>query len=930
MHEAPTEAERLAVHDVLRLRADNGGPLTLSGTNTWVVGRNPAWVVDPGPALQAHVGELLQAIEARGGLGGVALTHDHADHAEALGALLHAHPAPVAGGRGARDVTLAEDVRFGPFLAVATPGHARDHFALLAHDACFTGDAVLGEGSVFVAAYPGAMAAYLDALARLARRGGFAVLCPGHGPPVWDAQGKLAQIIDHRMQRERALLAALQRGLRSEDSCWTPSGRTRPPRCAPSPPSRSPRTWTSSARKGACPRECRRRRSRAGRAKSIGERRQLPFSAAMTDKDPPPPSTAGIDPWSRAGGAPHVTPALASATSMDSSFPAIGDYGFLSDCHTGALVASDGSIEWMCLPHFDSPSLFGALLDRSAGSFRVGPYGLYVPAGRRYIPGTNMIETTWMTPQGWLYVVDALTIGAWHDNKRDSSHTRPPTDFDADHLLVRVIRCIQGEVQVEMLCEPMIDYGSTAPTWSAVDTGPEGGEALDASAGETSVRLFSDMRMGIEGNSVRSRHTMSEGEICYCALSWTEEHAGPRTGEQAEEYLKSTARFWRSWLAEGTYPDHPWRVYLQRSALTLKGLTFMPTGALVAAPTTSLPETPGGERNWDYRYCWMRDASFTLWGLHALGLDWEADDFIQYVADLQRNEDGSLQIMYGIKGQKELPESTLDQLKGYAGARPVRIGNAAYNQRQNDVYGAVLDSVYLHSKRRDHIPDRMWPVLSDQVHCAAKVWKQPDQGIWETRGEPRHYVSSKLMCWVAMDRGARLAERRSEQARARRWQSLADEIHKDVCKRGVDGRGVFRQHYDTDALDASTLLVPLLRFLPPDDERVRATVFAIRDELTENGLVMRYRTDQTDDGLHGKEGTFLLCSFWLVSALSEIGEAQEAEHLCERLLSFASPMELYGEELEASSGRHLGNYPQAFTHLALINAVTHVVAAKQS
>jgi GH15 family glucan-1,4-alpha-glucosidase len=621
--------------------------------------------------------------------------------------------------------------------------------------------------------------------------------------------------------------------------------------------------------------------------------------------------------------------ARTTGSSTDSPFPPIADYGFLSDCHTGALVASDGSIEWMCLPHFDSPSVFGAMLDRGAGNWRVGPYGLYVPAGRRYIPGTNMIETTWMTPQGWLRVVDALAIGEWHDNKHGSSHTRPPTDFDADHLLVRMVECVQGQVQVEIVCEPMLDYGATPAQWSVADTGEEGGYALDASDGVTAFRLFSDMRMGIEGNRVHGRHTMTEGEKRFCALSWTEGLGGPRTVEQAEEHLQRTGHFWRSWLAEGTYPDHPWRFHLQRSALVLKGLTFMPTGALVAAPTTSLPETPGGERNWDYRFCWMRDASFTLWGLHALGLDWEADDFVQYVADMDRNEDGSLQIMYGIKGQMDLTESTLDHLKGYEGARPVRIGNSAYAQRQNDVYGAVLDSVYLHAKQRDHIPERLWPVLADQVKCAAEAWKEPDQGIWEARGEPRHYVSSKLMCWVAMDRGARLAERRGDQENAESWQALADEIHADICAHGVDKRGVFRQHYDTDALDASTLLVPLVRFLPPDDERVCATVKAIRDELTEGGLVLRYRTDETDDGLHGEEGTFLICSFWLVSALSEIGEDREAEHLCERLLSYSSPLELYAEELEASSGRHLGNYPQAFTHLALINAVTHVIEAQR-
>jgi GH15 family glucan-1,4-alpha-glucosidase len=419
---------------------------------------------------------------------------------------------------------------------------------------------------------------------------------------------------------------------------------------------------------------------------------------------------------------------------------------------------------------------------------------------------------------------------------------------------------------------------------------------------------------------------MSEGESCYCALTWTEEHGGPAEAAQAEAHIERTEHFWRSWLESGEFPDHRWREHLQRSALVLKGLTYGPTGALVAAATTSLPETPGGERNWDYRYAWMRDATFTLWALHAIGMDWEADDFMQYVADASRNEDGSLQIMYGVDGERDLTESTLDHLTGYEGARPVRIGNGAFSQRQNDVYGAVLDSVFLHTKASGYIPERLWPVLVDQAECASRDWREPDQGIWEARGAPRHYVSSKLMCWIAMDRAARLANLRGDTEKEERWRAVAEEIRADILAHGVSERGVFRQHYDTDALDASTLLVPLNRFLPPDDERVRATVLAIADELTEHGLVLRYKVDETDDGLHGEEGSFTICSFWLVSALSEIGEAERARDLCERLLAAASPLGLYAEEIDADSGRHLGNFPQAFTHLALLNAVLHVIA----
>jgi GH15 family glucan-1,4-alpha-glucosidase len=394
--------------------------------------------------------------------------------------------------------------------------------------------------------------------------------------------------------------------------------------------------------------------------------------------------------------------------------------------------------------------------------------------------------------------------------------------------------------------------------------------------------------------------------------------------------MQTTFHYWRSWLAGGRFPDHRWRQHLQRSALTLKGLTYAPTGATVAAATTSLPETPRGERNWDYRYCWMRDATFTLWALHALGLDWEADDFMQFVADLERGEDGALQIMYGLAGERDLHEQELPHLKGYEGATPVRIGNGAYQQRQNDVFGAVLDSMYLHTKMGGHIPQRLWPVIQDQVRCALGIWKRPDQGIWEARGEPKHYVSSKLMCWVALDRGSRLAEIEGELELAAQWRAVAEEIRADILEHGVSERNVFRQHYETDALDASTLLIPLVRFLRPDDERVRATVLAIASELQENGFVLRYRVQETDDGLSGEEGTFLICSFWMVSALSEIGEAERAAQLCERLLAHASPLGLYAEELEAKTGRHLGNFPQAFTHLALINAVLHIIAHEEA
>ena len=494
-----------------------------------------------------------------------------------------------------------------------------------------------------------------------------------------------------------------------------------------------------------------------------------------------------------------------------SQFPPIGDYGFLSDCEATALVAPDGGIEWLCLPRMDSPSVFGAILDRDAGSFRINPAGVEVPAARRYIPGTMVLETSWWTPGGWLVVT-----------------------------------------------EPLEEAAARSP-------GP------------------------------------------------------PTTGSTG-------------WTAAG-FPDHPWRSFLQRSALTLKGLTFAPTGAVVAAATTSLPETPGGVRNWDYRYTWIRDTAATLWALYALGFDWEANDFFHFVADVAEAESGHLQIMYGVDGERALQESTLDHLSGYDDARPVRIGNAAYTQRQHDVWGGVVGAIDLYTRytrAHERVDDRLWAIVQTQVQRALEHWREPDQGIWEVRSEPQHFTFSKVACWVAADAGARLAEGRGEKKLAAQWRTAAEEIRADVLARAVDERGVFTQRYGGKALDASVLLIPLFRFLPPDDERVRNTVLAIADELTEDEMVLRYRVDETEDGLTGEEGTFTICSFWLVSALVQIGELARARALCEKLLSYASPLQLYAEEIDPPTGRQLGNFPQAFTHLALITAVTAVIRAERA
>ncbi|HEV3354999.1 MAG TPA: glycoside hydrolase family 15 protein [Acidimicrobiales bacterium] len=606
-----------------------------------------------------------------------------------------------------------------------------------------------------------------------------------------------------------------------------------------------------------------------------------------------------------------------------SPFAPIADYGFLSDCESCALIAPSGNVEWLCLPRMDSPSVFGALLDRHAGGFRLGPADVQVPAARRYLPGTMCLETSWGTATGWIIVRDLLLIGAWHhEDELSHTHRRAPTDYDADHVLLRTVRCVNGEVQVELDCEPMFDYGRQPASWTYTDRRYHEGVATADGSG-VELKLTTDMRIGFEGGRATARTLLHEGDLRFCALSWSE-HEPPHTFEEAYERLVWTTHHWQHWLARGRFPDHPWRAYLERSALTLKGLTFAPSGALVAAPTTSLPETPEGERNWDYRYSWIRDSAFALWGLHTLGFDWEANDFFWFLADVAER-DADLQVMYSIDGSPTPDEQILDHLSGYEGARPVRIGNAAHSQRQHDLWGAVLDSFYIHTRSVDRLDDRIWPILARQVESAIAHWREPDNGIWEVRGEPKHFTSSKIMCWVAADRGARLARMRGEPDSAERWQGAADEMHADICEHGVDERGVFTQHYDTAALDASLLLMPLVGFLPSEDPRVQATVLAISEELTDDGLVLRYRVKETDDGLAGEEGSFTICSFWMVSALAHIGEHTRARELAEKVLSFASPLGLYAEEIDPRSGRHLGNFPQAFTHLALINAVMHVI-----
>ena len=610
-----------------------------------------------------------------------------------------------------------------------------------------------------------------------------------------------------------------------------------------------------------------------------------------------------------------------------SPFPPIADYAFLSNCHTGALVAPDGSVDWLCVPAFDSPSAFGNLLDRGAGSFRLGPYGINVPTQRSYVPGTNVMTTTWHTPGGWLLVHDALTMATPHRARIVvTPHTRPPADADAEHVLVRVVECLDGWVEVELVCEPAFDYGRAPAAWSLVD---EDGHAAEASGRRAGIPAGTDLSLGIEGSAVRgAAPARRRGSGRSAALSWADGLAAPADVADAAARIEDTVQFWRAWLARARIPDHPLRHPVERSALTIKGLTYMPTGATVAALTTSLPETPGGERNWDYRYSWMRDSTFTLQALHFLNLDWEADEFMQFVADLEPNPDGGLQIMYGIDGRRDLSESTRDELSGYEGASPVRIGNGAFDQRQNDVYGAVLDSILLHTRRSKHLPRRLWPLVKSQAEGALASWREPDQGIWEARGEPRHYVSSKLMGWVALDRAAKLAGIRDDRALEKTWAAAAEEIRADILRarrQRAWGAAPALRHRRPGRLHPARrhLRVPARHRRADAEHRRRDLVGADRARVR---AALRHRGDRRRPVRQGRHLPDLL----LLARLRAGHRRRDASRppiswnaCCGSPPRWACTPRSSKSTAPATSG----NFPQAFSHLALIEAAGRIILA---
>jgi GH15 family glucan-1,4-alpha-glucosidase len=613
----------------------------------------------------------------------------------------------------------------------------------------------------------------------------------------------------------------------------------------------------------------------------------------------------------------------APSTPEHGQFPPIGDLAFLSDRDVGALLAPSGNIEWLCLPALDSPSVFGALLDRGAGRFRVGPAGVDVPAGQRYLLGSMVVETTWMTRSGFLMVRDALTLGQWHAERRLPRHRRPPGDALADHVLLRTLKCVYGSVAVTIDCEPMFDYGRTPATWAHVGPGYHHARATCGDRSPT-LRLDTSLRLGFEGVRASARATLHESERAFVALSWGDAVA-PETVEDAFRRIEETSEEWRRWVSNGRFPDHRWREHLHRSALTLKGLTHAASGAISAAPTTSLPRVPGGSRNWDYRYSFVRDSAWAIRALHALGFSWEADDFLAFLVDFTADA-RPLKNLCRVNGEDAPDEIELDHLAGYRGAKPVRVGNAAVTYSQHDVLASLVDAATVPSLARRRLSSTVWAMVRRHVEEVVDRWREPDRGIWSLRAEPRHYTTSKVMCWVAADRGAALAELRGRPEKAEEWHAVADEIAFDVLDHGVSSLGTFKEHYDSDELDASLLTIPLVGFLSGADERVRRTVLAIEDELTVAGVVLRRRPGPTEPAA-GE--AFAVCSWWLVSALVTVGEIDRAHALAGRLLAYSGRLGLYGEHLDPASGRQLGNYPHALTHLASIDALSRLIHAER-
>lgn len=592
------------------------------------------------------------------------------------------------------------------------------------------------------------------------------------------------------------------------------------------------------------------------------------------------------------------------------SYQPIENYGIVGDLHTVALVGKDGSIDFMCFPHFDSPSVFAALLDdQKGGRFKLAPRFSYAKRRQLYLPNTNILLTRFLSSEGVAEVSDFMPVA----EKRHG------------HQLIRRAKTVRGKVHFHMICAPAFDYGRASHSVKELD-----GTMIFISKGadKTVVRLRSDVPLRIENGAVVVDFTLNQGETA--SFIFEDVETWHETASAAPDYIaevfKETMNFWRDWVSQSTYRGR-WREMVNRSALTLKMLTSHKYGSIIAAPTFGLPEEIGGERNWDYRFTWIRDASFTLYGLMRLGYTSETTAFMAWIEQRCRemNPDGSLQLMYALDGSHDLTERTLIHTEGYKNSSPVRIGNGAHDQLQLDIYGELMNSVYIYHKHTGSISHDFWSYLSRLVEFVCNNWRQPDEGIWEVRAGRQEFTYSRVMCWVAIDRAIRIAQDRAFPAPLERWQTVRDEIYNEVFENHWSPKlQAFVQHKGSEAVDASCLLMPLVKFISPTDPRWLSTLKAIEELLVEDSLVYRYNTiNGASDGLSGGEGTFSMCSFWYVECLSRSGDLEKARFIFEKTLGYANHLGLYAEEL-GPCGEHLGNFPQAFSHLALISAACNL------
>lgn len=617
-----------------------------------------------------------------------------------------------------------------------------------------------------------------------------------------------------------------------------------------------------------------------------------------------------------------TTSAQAAGVTAPPSGTPIAEYALLSDCNSAALVDRAGTIEWLCLPRFDSPAIFARILDPDAGHWSLAP----VEAGsaeRRYLPGSLVLETTVRTATGTIRITDAL---AFAEGQRGHE-----LGIGAPHELMRLVEGVDGEVEMRMELAPRPEYGLVRPLMRAT------GDGARSFGGPNLIAIAAGVPTELEDAILRASFTVTAGERIGFSMGWSSVEGDPPRAtapERVVDRIADTATGWRSWEDEHDVYEGPHREQVRFSARVLKGLTYRPTGAIVAAPTCSLPESVGGERNWDYRYAWIRDASLTVEALHIGACSDEAEDFVSFMTSAAGGRvmgDAPLQIMYGIGGEHDLSERTLPHLRGWRDSAPVRVGNGAWTQEQLDVYGELLDCIHLSRDKLGDLHPEIQRFVADLADAAARRWAERDAGMWEMRGDTQHHLSSKVLCWVALDRAVSLAPQLGEHARADAWARERDAIRDAILERGWnEDRRAYAQAFESAELDAAALLMPMLGFLPATDPRMRSTIEAIAADLTEDGLVLRYRNQEglNTDGLSGEEGTFVICSFWLVSCLAMAGEVERAEALFAQLSGYANDLGLLAEEIDTASGEQLGNFPQAFSHIGLIRAAADIDRAR--